>query len=306
MYKKLTKHFSGLMPTKGWTGRNYHYLSKRIAPTLFHKRSGSVKDVVIGTPSEREVWINWIGHSTFWVKMGDYSILIDPNWAMWHGPVKRVRKPGVRLADMPEVDMILVTHAHYDHLHKASLRALKSRLGLVVPRGCEEIVKRCDFGHIYEMGIGEKFTFERLRVEMTPVKHWGARMLHDMHREYGGFHIQAGGVSLFHCGDSAYFDGFKKLGATHKTDVALMPIGAYGAPSGRAVHMNPEEAVHAFIDMQAKWLVPMHYGTFPLGTEHILEPVERMLTEADRQGVLDKVLVPEPGVGAHLYIDEEK
>lgn len=303
MYKKITKHFSPLVPHKGWSKRQYHYLSKNVVPALFHKRAGSVKDVVVGEPSEREIWINWIGHSTFWVKMGGYSLLIDPNWAMWHGPVKRLRLPGVHLKDIPEVDMILVTHAHYDHLHKASLRVLDSRMGLVVPRGCLPIVKRCGFDRVCEMGIGEKFVFEDLHVEMTPVKHWGARMLHDLHREYGGFFLKAGDVSLFHCGDSAYFEGFKRIGATHDIDVALMPIGAYGAPSGRAVHMNPEEAVRAFLDLKAKWLIPMHYGTFPLGTEPVLEPLERMLSEADKQGVLNKILIPEPGVGAHLYMD---
>ncbi len=76
-----------------------------------------------------------------------------------------------------------------------------------------------------------------------------------------------------------------------------MPIGAYDAPSGRDVHMNPEEAVRAFAELGAKVLIPMHYGTFPLGNEPIAEPVERLLMEADRLGISEKVLIPEEGVG---------
>ncbi len=297
-----TGRFSSLFPERGWPRRNYHYLSRNIVPALFRKRSGSVKEIEAGEHAEREVWLNWIGHSTFWIRMGGYSVLIDPNWALWHGPVKRLNHPGVRLKDMPEMDMILVTHAHYDHLHKASLRALKSRMGLVVPRGCEPIVRRCGFSHIYEISIGERFRFEGLSVEMTPVKHWGARMLHDTHREYGGYLLEAGGVSVFHCGDSAYFDGFRRIGEKASIDVALMPIGAYEAPSGRAVHMNPEEAVRSFIDLRAKWLVPMHYGTFPLGTESRYEPLERMLAEADRLGVIDRIIIPEEGYGTRIEV----
>lgn len=304
MKKGLGHRFSSLFPKRGWPGRNYHYLKKEVVPALFRRRRGSIKQVEVGVPSEREIWFNWIGHSSFWVHLGKYSVMIDPNWALWHGPIKRIRKPGIFLRDVPPVDLVLVTHAHYDHLHKASLRALSSRMGLVVPRGCESIVKRCGFDHLYQMGIGDARHFEDLYVEMTPVKHWGARMLHDTHREYGGYYLRSGGVSLFHCGDSAYYDGFRDIGRHLQIDVALLPIGAYGAPSGRAVHMNPEEAVQAFVDLGAKWLVPMHYGTFPLGTEPAVEPVERMLAEADRLGVLENIIIPEEGVGIKIYIDD--
>jgi L-ascorbate metabolism protein UlaG (beta-lactamase superfamily) len=90
---------------------------------------------------------------------------------------------------------------------------------------------------------------------------------------------------VFHCGDSAYFGGFAEIGVKHNIDIALMPIGAYESPSGRDVHMNPEEAARAFIDLNAKLLIPMHYGTFPLGNEPHSEPVERLLAEDDRLGI---------------------
>jgi L-ascorbate metabolism protein UlaG (beta-lactamase superfamily) len=135
-------------------------------------------------------------------------------------------------------------------------------------------------------------------VTHTPSHHWGARYLHDTHRDYGGYLIEAGGKSVFHCGDSAWFDGFGEIGRRlPDIDVALMPIGAYEAPSGRDVHMNPEEAVRAFAEIGAKVMIPMHYGTFPLGNEPPEEPVDRLLQEADRLGISEKILIPEEGVG---------
>jgi L-ascorbate metabolism protein UlaG (beta-lactamase superfamily) len=136
-----------------------------------------------------------------------------------------------------------------------------------------------------------------LEVIHTPSHHWGARYLHDTHRDYGGYLVRTGGKSVFHCGDSAYFDGFAEIGRRHSIDIALMPIGAYESPSGRDVHMNPEEAVRAFAELGAKVMVPMHYGAFPLGNEPMDEPLERLLVEADRLGISEQVLITEEGVG---------
>jgi L-ascorbate metabolism protein UlaG (beta-lactamase superfamily) len=99
------------------------------------------------------------------------------------------------------------------------------------------------------------------------------------------------GRTIFHCGDSAYFDGFKEIGDRHKIEIALLPIGGYDAPTGRSVHMNPEEAVQAFVELRAKTLVPMHYGSFRLGYEPLDEPPTRLMAAASVQGIADKVLL---------------
>ena len=120
-------------------------------------------------------------------------------------------------------------------------------------------------------------------------------MLHDSHRGFGGFVIEAGGKSVFHCGDTAYFDGFREIGSRHKIDIALLPIGAYDPPSGREVHMNPEEAVQAFLELGAEWMVPMHYGSFRLSFEPPDEPVERLRACARQYGIEDRVVVMNEG-----------
>jgi L-ascorbate metabolism protein UlaG (beta-lactamase superfamily) len=103
------------------------------------------------------------------------------------------------------------------------------------------------------------------------------------------------GRTIFHCGDSAYFDGFKEIGERYPVDVALLPIGGYDAPTGREVHMNPEQAVQAFKELNAKTLVPMHYGSFRLGYEPLDEPPARLLASARVHGIEDKVLVMTEG-----------
>ena len=289
--------YSGILPQKGWPGRNLKFWRHRIVPGMFSKAGGTHSSPVLESPAEGRVRITWIGHASFYVQFAGHSVIVDPNWANWHGPVKRLLQPGLKLREVPEVDLVLVTHAHFDHLHKPSLKVLKAKEGIIVPKGSGSLVRRLGFSAVHEVRAWDELMFEELQVVHTPCFHWGARYVHDTHRDYGGYLIRAGGKSVFHCGDSAYFDGFEEIGRRHEIDVALMPIGAYDAPSGRNVHMNPEEAVRAFADLGAKVLIPMHYGTFPLGNEPHDEPVERLLMEADRLGISEQVLIPEAGVG---------
>ena len=295
---KITAQYAGLMPQKGWPGRNYKFFRHRIVPGIFQKRGGLAQEPVLTIPDNDCVRVTWIGHAPFLLQFADHSVMIDPNWAKWHGFVKRLREPGLPLKAIPELDLVLVSHAHFDHLHKPSLRVLQARGGIVVPRGSASLVRRLGFPAVHEMKIWDNIEYNSLNVVHTPSHHWGARYIHDVHRDYGGYIIESGGKSVFHCGDSAWFDGFTEIGRRHQNiDVALMPIGAYEAPSGRDVHMNPEEAVRAFAELGAKVMIPMHYGTFPLGNEPIGEPVERLLMEADRLGISEKILIPEEGVG---------
>jgi L-ascorbate metabolism protein UlaG (beta-lactamase superfamily) len=120
-------------------------------------------------------------------------------------------------------------------------------------------------------------------------------MLHDQHRGFGGFVIEAHGRSVFHCGDTAYSKGFEEIGKRFDVEIALLPIGAYDPPSGREVHMNPEQAVQAFKELGAKTLVPMHYGSFRLGYEPLDEPPTRLLACAREHGIEKHVLVMTEG-----------
>ena len=298
--RRLSKHYSGILPKKGWPGRNLNYLRYRLVPQMFKRLEGDPKHPELAPPPPGKSRITWIGHASFFVQFEGHSILFDPNWAIWMGVVKRMRHPGILLEHMPEVDLVLVSHAHFDHLHKKSLKVVEAKEGIVVPRGSGDLVHRLGFPEVREMKVWEESLYTDLRVVHTPSHHWGARIGHDTHRDYGGFIVGNGQRSIFHCGDSAYFEGFKEIGKREEIDVALMPIGAYEPPSGREVHMNPEEALDAFEDLGARMMIPMHYGTFALSNEPPEEPLERLLAEADRRGLADRILVAHPGEGVEF------
>ena len=130
---------------------------------------------------------------------------------------------------------------------------------------------------------------------MTPCRHWGARMFSDTHRGYGGYVISSANHSVYHSGDTAWFDGFAEIGRRLHPQVALLPIGAYFPDSYRTVHVSPEEAVRGFLDTEAQWMVPMHFGTFRLGREPMEEPIARLHAEATRLGIGDRIRASDEG-----------
>jgi L-ascorbate metabolism protein UlaG (beta-lactamase superfamily) len=282
-----------LKPASDWHRRNF--LAEVLIPSLFTKRSG--ERTIPRFPKIRpgQFCITWIGHASFLIQTHDRNILVDPNWAKWLKVIKRLKQPGIELHHLPEIDLVLVTHAHFDHLDRRTLRRIASDQPIVVPVGVGTLVHDLGFHSVHELDYWQSVPLDGLQISLTPCHHWGARFLADLHRGFGGFVIQANGRSIFHCGDSAYFPGFKEIGERHDIEIALLPIGAYDPPSGREVHMNPEEAVQAFLELHAKKLVPMHYGTFRLGYEPLDEPLTRLLARAQEAGIHDDVLVMTEG-----------
>jgi L-ascorbate metabolism protein UlaG (beta-lactamase superfamily) len=188
-----------------------------------------------------------------------------------------------------------VTHAHFDHLDRRTLRKIASDQPIVVPLEVGNLVHDLGFNIVHELDHWQRVELGPLCITLTPCHHWGARFLHDSHRGFGGFVIETDERCIFHCGDTAYFEGFREIGKRFDVDIALLPIGAYDPPSGREVHMNPEEAVQAFKELRAEKLVPMHYGSFRLGYEPLDEPPARLLACAREAGIEEKVLVMNEG-----------
>jgi L-ascorbate metabolism protein UlaG (beta-lactamase superfamily) len=277
----------GLRPEKGWHKRNF--LTQVFIPSLFTKRLGKHLDALFPDLTDGQIGLTWIGHASFLLQTQGFNILIDPNWAKWLKVIKRIKHPGIRLHDLPEIDLVLVTHAHFDHLDRKTLRKVAEDQPIVVPFEVGNLVHDLGFRSVHELHYWESFQDGPVKITLTPCHHWGARMLHDSHRGFGGFIIEAGGRTIFHCGDTAYFDGFKEIGERFNIDVALLPIGAYDPPSGREVHMNPEEAMQAFLDLKARLMVPMHYGTFRLSYEPVDEPPERLRRHAEKHGLVERI-----------------
>jgi L-ascorbate metabolism protein UlaG (beta-lactamase superfamily) len=272
-----------------------------VRDSAFTRRTGrSHKPVIV---HEREMGVTFIGHSSFLIQMGGKNLVVDPNFARWLVVLKRLKRPGLKVRDLPPIHYVLISHAHMDHLHRPSLRAI-SRLTraecghaptIIVPRAVEDLVRRLGYTEIVELDTWEAHKESGLEITHVPSRHWGARMLRDYHRGFGGYVLRSGIHSVYHAGDTAYFDGFREIGKRLKPELALLPIGAYHPPSFRNVHTSPEDALQAFLDLGAKYMVPMHYGTFRLSHEPVHEPVERLLLAAESARVSDRVFVLEEG-----------
>src|SRR5437868_3677875 len=254
--------------------------------------------------SDGQLGVTFIGHASFFIQIGGQNVLIDPNFARWLFVLKRLRRPGLRVRDLPPIDVVLVTHAHFDHLHRPSLRAIVQqtirRRGnaptVVVPDQVFDLVSDLGFENVVELKWWNNYRHRALTITHVPSRHWGAGVLSDSHRGHGGFVLRDSCHSVYHAGDTAYFGGFREIGQPLSPPLAFLPIGAYNPPSFRNVHANPADATQAFLDLNARWMVPMHYGTFRLSHEPVDEPLQLLDQEARAAGIQDKVVVLEEGV----------
>ncbi len=265
-------------------------------------RSGTIRKPILA--SRGQFGVTFIGHASFFLQIGGKNIVIDPNFARWIFVLKRLRRPGLRLRDLPPIDAVLVTHAHFDHLHRPSLRTIanltRRKSGkqpiVVVPTNLHDLVGDLGFSRVVELQWWQTFQLGNVEIIHTPSRHWGARVVRDVHRGYGGYVLRTGRHSVYHAGDTAYFEGFKEIGEHLSPELALLPIGAYHPASFRNVHTSPEDAIQAFVDLHARWLVPMHFGTFRLSYEPVEEPLQRLLAGAKQLGIAKKICVLEEGV----------
>lgn len=247
--------------------------------------------------------LTWIGHATFLFQSGTgVNILTDPVFDERASPLsfagpKRHQAPGVALADLPRIDVILISHSHYDHLSKASLRALYRQAGgpplLVAPLGIDiwlaKNVTEGDRSRIVKLDWWEKTAYRGLELHLLPVHHWSARSLWDRNATlWGGFAVTRPGFSFFFSGDLGYskdildiaarFDGF---------DLAAIGIGAYQPLWYRSSHVSPDEALRIHRELRVKRSVGMHWGTYPMGQERLDDAPRDLATARRAQGVLD-------------------
>lgn len=255
--------------------------------------------------------VTFIGHSTFLIQTPHRNLLTDPVYSDRAGPLnllgpRRVRKPAVGFDDLPQIDVVLLSHNHYDHCDLATLRMLSRRWDplVVTPLGNAPLVRSAGIRRVEELDWWQVSSFAPLPITATRAHHFCARTPFDRNRTlWGGFVFEAGGRRIYFAGDTAYAPFFteirERLGPI---DLALMPIGAY-EPRWfmHAVHVNPAEAVRAHVELGARRSIAMHFGTFQLTLEAIDEP-ERALREA----LLAQGLPPEdfhvPGFGESIHI----
>ena len=269
----------------------HRFITDVILPALFSRKRGTRQQLPPIFPKLKagKICITWIGHASFLIQGPHGNILVDPNWANWLLVVRRLRHAGLAHHHLPSIDLVLITHAHFDHLNRRSLRRIAANQPIVVPAGVGDLVHGLGFEKVYEINWWERLRFPGAAITFVPAKHWGARKVTDHHRGYGGYVIDMGGRTVYHAGDSGYFPGFREIGKKFRPEVALLPIGAYHGPKFGENHMTPEQALRAFGDLRSKFLVPMHFGTYRLSYEPLHEPPQRLMEAATRAGRLSDV-----------------
>jgi N-acyl-phosphatidylethanolamine-hydrolysing phospholipase D len=225
--------------------------------------------------------LTWIGHATFVMRLGGQLIATDPIWSeRIQGAIKRNVQPGVALDAVPPLDLVTISHSHFDHLDLPTLRRIGRKTTYIVPRDCADILVEAGLPNVIELGWWESVVHNQVKVTLVPAQHWSMRMPWDRNTLlWGGFVFEAADGSAYHAGDTAYSEQvFRAVGARFPNlDWAMLPIGAYDPVWFMgAQHMGPEEALRAFELLGARRFVAMHWGTFKLTDEPFGEPPLRL------------------------------
>ncbi|MBL4863353.1 MAG: MBL fold metallo-hydrolase [Rhodobiaceae bacterium] len=241
-------------------------------------------------------FLTWLGHASFLIRIAGKMILTDPYLTSYAGPAglgpKRFVKSGIAIRDLPPIDILAVSHNHYDHLDERALALLqgKDRMTVVVPLKLGDFFRKRGFTHVVDMDWYDELIVNDLKVTALPVVHWSRRVGFDYNTSlWAGFAFKGPDHHLMFGGDSGYGPVFKDTGERYGPfNTALLGIGAY-APREmmRASHATPEEAVEMGRDLRAHTLVGMHWGTVVLTQEPPFEPPKRFLA-AGRKGGYDE------------------
>ncbi|MBI4592832.1 MAG: MBL fold metallo-hydrolase [Candidatus Rokubacteria bacterium] len=271
----------------------------RVLRTTFAPRTADLPRVANDGRALRDnrgqATVTWVGHSTLLVQLDGVNLLTDPHWSDRASPVsfggsRRVTPPGLRFEDLPPIDLVLISHDHYDHLDIATVRRLAAehRPRFLVPLGLKAWFASLGITDVEELDWWQSRVERGLTVTGVPAQHFSGRTLWDRNRRlWSGWTVQGRDKRLFFAGDTAHYDVFKEIGARlGPFDLAAIPIGAYQPPViMKSGHTSPEEALQVFEDVSARHFVPIHWGTFDIADEPIEEPPLRLATEAGRRGL---------------------
>ncbi len=242
--------------------------------------------------------LTWLGHATFLLQLSGINVLTDPHLSPRASPFsfmgpRRWVAPPLQASQLPHIDLVLISHNHYDHLDEATVRQLLQQPGgppqFLVPLGLRRWFNARRISGVDELDWWNALKFKSLTATFTPAQHWSGRGLWDRNRSlWGGWRLDGeNGSSFFFAGDTGYSRDFLEIRARlGAVDLTALPIGAY-APRWfmAASHVDPEEAVQMHLDLGARRSVAMHWGTFVLTDEPLDEPPLRLYRALERRGL---------------------
>jgi len=268
--KPLTGRFKQFMRWR--TSRNPWAGAKRRSPQAELLDDAAERFLVLPESGR----IAWLGHASLLIQIDGLSVLIDPILGRIGGVIPRKVKAPMSVEQLPHIDVVLLSHGHYDHLDAGSLKALSKRFGeellFATPLGLSKYLPgRCQ--RRIELDWWESIELAGVEIHLVPAQHWHKRTLADTNKALWGGWIVRGSSTVYHSGDTGYFGGFSAIGHRFPgIDVASLPIGAY-EPRWfmKPQHMNPAESVQALTELGAARMLAMHWGTFDLSDEPLDE-----------------------------------
>ena len=276
------------------------FVVSRTWANTFHSRSVRLpiaeNDGKFLRENHTEATVTWIGHSTLLIQLNGVNVLTDPHWSERASPVsfagpKRVMPPGLRFEDLPAIDLVLISHNHYDHLDVATVKRLAATHHplFVVPLRLKAWFARLGITNVDELDWWESRRIKGLTFTCLPAQHFSNRTFWDRNQTlWSGWAVASQTKKLFFAGDTGYYyELFKEIGSrVGPFDLAAIPIGAYLPPTiMKMTHITPEQALQVFADVRAKRFLGIHWGTFDLTEEALAEPPQRLEAEVRRLGV---------------------
>jgi L-ascorbate metabolism protein UlaG (beta-lactamase superfamily) len=240
--------------------------------------------------------ITYVGHATVIVESEECKFIVDPLFTKRPGRVGPRRRVKLKLEDdaLEDIDFVLITHGHFDHLDKRSLCMIPGDGPVVSHNSLTGIVHRSCDKQTIGVDWWEEVNIKGISVSAVPSLHFSARPPLHYRRDYQGYVVKSE-MTVYHAGDCGLSEYFEQIGKRFKIDIAMLPIGAYHPPSFRKHHLAPEDALDALEILEAKYLVPIHWGTYVLSREPFDEPPRRLREHANKRGLKDRVKILQPG-----------
>ncbi len=245
--------------------------------------------------SDDSIRVYFVNHSTFLIQVGKVNMLTDPIWSkrcspfQFSGPA-RLRPPGITFEDLPEIHLVLISHNHYDHLDKNTVKRLikEHNPSFITTLGVEKYLMKLGAKNAFGLDWWENSKFKNLIISCTPANHFSSRGLFDRDQTlWGGFNINANGKNIYYVGDTGYSDIFKEIPKKiGKINLALIPIGAYSPEWFMGpIHVTPEQAIQIHKDVSSEQSIAMHYGTFPLAEDAPASAIKRLKANIEVQNI---------------------